>query len=302
MPYRRRYPIRRRRRFGVRSRARVGRPRRSFVKRRSGRRVTRRSILNASSVKKHDTLPTAWQKVGTGVVSLGSYTFTATAIPSNGVFASLWCCSARSLNAYPYVNARNSSTVFVRGLREDVLFTTADSDPWMYRRVVFSMRGSSIEAASTASFFSNLGNQTGQAGYTRLITDLGDGSTQASKTWTVLDEMLFKGNYGVDYQNVFHASTRNDTVTVHYDRTIPLRSQNDTGTVIKKKFWHGFNKNLTYLDQDSGGTETTTPYSVHGRIGLGDVYVLDLFIPYSSATTGSALVFQPQSTWYWHEK
>jgi len=94
-----------------------------------------------------------------------------------------------------------------------------------------------------------------------------------------------------------------DTVRlkVMYDKVTWIMSGNDAGVIKTYRRWHPMGENLHYNDQEFGGVISSAATATETRLGMGNVYVMDLFIG-NSEDSGDNLSFLPTSTLYWHEK
>lgn len=62
------------------------------------------------------------------------------------------------------------------------------------------------------------------------------------------------------------------------------------------------NKNLHYQSDEDGNNQSSSPYSVETKLGLGDYYILDIISAGTGATSSDRMSFDPEATLYWHEK
>ncbi|QCX35072.1 capsid protein [Blackfly genomovirus 8] len=257
--------------------------------------VSRKRILNVSSVKHRDAM------IPADLTSVGYRS-----IADDDII--LWCPTARSLDqhdnpltaTYADPNAtRNSQIVYMRGLREDVEISTSDSTPWFWRRVCFTMKGQFSPAAIPASHYVNTtlpGASRSQISYNRSTEPLSPAER------AVLRNFLFEGMNQVDYFRSVNAPIDKYRVTVMYDKTVIINSGSGNGVFRKKKLWHGMNHTLVYNDQEfAGDLVENNFFAVPGNVkSMGDYYVADFFES-ASGFTGT-LNFLPQATLYWHER
>lgn len=285
---------RRTRRSFARRRPVARRPRRRAYRSRSVRRpMTRRRILNVTSKKKQDNMvPVSTSATGTNPATRGYVIGTTQAVQF------IWCATARdresNQNNPTADSVRESSTCFMRGLKERVFITTNSPVAWRWRRICFTAKG----------YYTNQGGavdslQTSQ-GWVRLLSD--QNTTPFGNA--VLSD-VFAGTQNVDWFDVFAAKTDNSRLTIKYDRTITINSGNQNGVFRSFNQWHPMNKNLVYNDDELGEDETVDWHSTTGKAGMGDYYVVD-FITSNGGTGGTTptdtLTFSPEATLYWHEK
>lgn len=295
--------------YGYRSRRRT---RRSNIRRRpSYRRVYRRStrkttlrprrrmmskrrILNITSVKKHDNmLPTSTGPDGSfpaqrGFIAAGNVTTML-----------VWCPTARGRDLNADANAvslRTTDLCYMRGLKEKVNIQNYNDNVanfaanWKWRRIVFTAKGLYNNLGSSIDFLET------SNGYVRLLAD-----QSASVFGSVITSQLFQGVLNTDWNNPFTAKTDTTKYRVLYDKTFSLSGGNGAKRFWNFNMWHGFNKNLQYANEEQGKGETVNNYSTNGRPGMGDVYVVDL-LQCAQNTAADTILFEPEATLYWHEK
>ncbi|QCS35906.1 capsid protein [Capybara genomovirus 13] len=261
--------------------------------RRKTRVMSKRRILNTTSTKKQDNMiPVATSATGTSPVT-GSYT-----VFGNAGAMFVWCPTARDRNTGSdptSITTREADICFIRGIKEAITMRTTSSGPsgagaWLWRRIVFSAKGlyTSKGTSVDAAFLS--------AGYVRLLAD-----QLTTPYGSVLTALIFKGGFGVDWNDTMTAKTDNTRVTIMYDKVTRLVPHNSSAQYWRFKRWHGVNKNLYYDNEEQGTVETVRPYSTVGKPGVGDIYIIDFF---SAASQNSIdqLAFSAEATLYWHEK
>jgi len=216
-------------------------------------------------------------------------------------YAFLFCATARNndasnaaLKGTKFLQAtRTSSSCYMVGLKENIEIQCADGLPWQWRRICFTYKGQSNLPPGTTSFATAI---LASAGQTRVVNEIPISSRNA------FYGLLFKGNVNADWTDVFTAPVDTSRVSLKYDKTITIASGNEEGVIRKYKRWHPMGHNLLYDDDELGGNEAASNFSVSSRIGMGDYYVLDIIKPRVGSTSASQLLFQPTSTLYWHEK
>jgi hypothetical protein len=62
------------------------------------------------------------------------------------------------------------------------------------------------------------------------------------------------------------------------------------------------NKNIVYEQEQEGESMTESAVSVKGKAGMGNYYVVDIFVKNGPNDDESTLLVTPESTYYWHEK
>jgi len=272
--------------------------------------ATRKSILNVSSRKKRDTMrPVSfpnWEAPGV-----------QSRYEMNGSFGLTvlgWVATARDRSpVFPFIpgnqasvdnpTVRTAKTCYMRGLKENIEVQTSTGLTWQWRRVCFTFKGAEIfQPSGPSALGSTVMWNEDSSGYRRGLFSLTSSNAFAVRTWDNIQSQLFKGTLGQDYSNYLTAPLDRDLVTVKWDRTHVIRSGNNLGTMQRFKEWHPMNKNLIYDDDEVGGEESASNLSARGRRGMGDYYVIDIFVPGIGGTTSDGLTFDPEATLYWHER
>lgn len=274
--------------------------------------MTKRKILDTTSIKKRDTMMSYTNSTSSGQVGGSQYSNAAAVITGQSSVANpatfLWCATARDNSvAYPgnpgnrFTPAtRTSSTPYMIGLKESIEIQCNNGVPWQWRRICFTMKGNSIvpSSATTGSVFNNYIENNN--GFQRVMNQV-PGTVGVNPQFN-LYAFLFKGAVGVDWLDPLTASTDNSRLTIKYDKTTSLASGNEDGFIRKYNRWHPMYKTLVYDDDESGGAEVANVLSTLGRAGMGDYYVVDIFRARDGAANSDQLSVRPSSTLYWHEK
>lgn len=272
--------------------------------------MTKKRILNVTSIKKRDTMLTYTNSSSSSQVGGTTYAANVPAIITggqgfNGAAAFLWCATTRDNTTSSTAvvkgtkfdaSTRTSSTPYMIGLKEAIEIQVSTGMPWQWRRICFTTKGS-LGLTQNAGFA--LSTETSN-GYVRVVNQVsgnpGDGEQY------ILFERLFRGQYTEDWNDVMTAKIDNTRVTVKYDKTCTLASGNEDGFIRKYNRWHDMHKTLVYNDDERGGSTVAQSFSTIGKAGMGDYYVLDLFRARTGAQSSDLLSFRPESTLYWHEK
>lgn len=190
---------------------------------------------------------------------------------------------------------RTSGTVFLRGLKEKINFRTDTAVSWRWRRVIFFNKGLTARISGL-----NTAYKDDARGYTRALVDVS--SAAATNIRNQLEALLFEGEAGKDWADLFSAKVDNSNITLYSDKTRILSSANDSGRFFKQNNWYPVNKNLVYVDDESGSTKAgNTAVSTTSKRGIGDMFIMDFF-ECSSGNSADHLIFSPEATLYWHEK
>lgn len=273
------------------------------VRRRPRARTSRRRILNITSQKKSDSLGPG-TSTAAGVITPGSLIINSSGTPTYIAFSptqriqsSPGLTSNQSFNPQAL---RTNQRTFAKGYAEAVRLTWDNGTSWTWRRIVFSVKqdptalagatASGLQTASVASFSQGATPRT-----IRVVTTLttSDGGLASG--------LVFKGGAATDFNDIATAQVDRDRIHLHYDRVTVLNCPSGTTTTRICKFYHKFNKNLYYNDDEFGVSENTG-WSASGSSPLGDVYVLDMFESATNPGTPATLQFNPTGTYYWHER
>lgn len=273
--------------------------RRRFTSRRRG--MSRKSILNLTSEKKRDTMLCFTNTTIANPAGNNNYGAAAAVLKGNVFYIFPFIPTARFFSTTDTSEARrNNSLVYARGYSENVRISTNDGMPWEWRRIVFTNKGGrfiGLENNNTGtSQLWHYVDTTGSnpLGYTRVVNNVYSGQD--------FQNYLFRGTRGRDWVNEITAPLDRSNVRVLADSRTNIASGNEEGCTRTYKRWYSFNKYLKYNDDEVGGTENGSEFSTDSRMGMGDVYIVDLFSARAGATASSQLSFEPDGTYYWHEK
>lgn len=302
---------RRRSRYGPRSRKRAGSSR-SYGRKRgtktSGRkryakkRMSTRSILNKTSQKKRDNMlaytntlfdnpfsedyfqggAVMRRPVGVTLPAEFIYVWNATGRPSE--------TSAGLRGSKMDTSLRTSESIYAVGLKERIQLETNNAAPWQWRRICFTSKDDFSEAdPDTSGYFRRTSN-----GMVRLL--------RAQSENEYLNDELFEGERNVDWLSAITAPLSRKNFSIRYDKTRVLRSGNQAGLTHNFNMWHSMRKNIMYEGEQTGENMIDSAVSVTGKPGMGNYYVVDIFVKHGDNDDASTLKFTPESTFYWHEK
>lgn len=190
---------------------------------------------------------------------------------------------------------RTATTCYMRGLKERIQIQTNTGMPWQWRRICFTMKGDGIYVWNETAY--KLAQET-SIGWARVVSNTGT----ASNLYNYMIPLLFKGQRDVDWNNPFNAKTDNSRLSIKYDKTVSIRSGNAQGMMREFQRWHPMNRNLVYDDDENGEQKAESTYSVTGKAGMGDYYVVDIIAAGSGSTSSDQMSFNPSATLYWHER
>jgi len=263
--------------------------------------MSKKAILNVSSRKKRDTM-LYWTNQSAAGIS-NSYSASPAVISGGTSTPScfLFCATARDNEVAFGGNpgtifdtaTRSSTTCFMRGISERIEIQVDDGLPWQWRRICFTAKG--LQLITTQSDTFGLWAET-PGGYQRVVNQLvGDNNT-------AIESYIFKGVKNADWVDPLTAPLDNSRISVKYDKTITIASGNEDGVIRKYNRWMPMNHNLVYDDDEAGGGKAGDRFSVQGKAGMGDYYIMDYFRPRDGSNGDNHLQFAPQATLYWHEK
>lgn len=212
----------------------------------------------------------------------------------------LWCPTARDRttsdqgrlgdDASSSEAARQNETVYMVGLKERIEAFANNGKAWQWRRICFTLKGASINSSETPPFYEN------SDGFVRVIRDY-NGTDDGS----AITDIVFRGTQNIDWSNVMTAPTDNRRCTIKYDKTIVIGSGNESGRVHNYRRWHPMKSSLVYDDDEAGGSTNANYFSVSGKQGMGDFYIMDI-ITCPGGTSGDNLSWNPEAILYWHER
>lgn len=268
----------------------------------SRRPLSRKRILNITSVKKHDNMaPTVMNNPTTGANTAGGIQMTQ----STGIKQYLFCPTARSIDfdgvRKDEISARTKTNTYARGYAERNRFNIGGATGWLWRRICFTMKGTDATALFTTPAGQVPGSNTNYAytsnGYMRNIYEF-----TADPGRLNFQSYVFAGSVNVDWNDIMTAKVDNSRVTVKSDTTTMLAPDTNGGKLMQKNRWYPMNKSLVYTDDEAGTDQSSLPYSTLGRAGMGDYFIYDLFQPAAGGLSTDALFWQPEGIYYWHER
>lgn len=206
-------------------------------------------------------------------------------------------------NTVAQVAARTATTCFMRGFSENLRIQSSSPVPWFHRRICFTYRGpdpftrvSSLDSpVNTYVPFIETSSGIQRSFFNQSINNMPNSRNN-------MQAVLFKGEQGVDWNDVIAAPVDTSRVSLKFDKTWTYRSGNQNGMVKSIKLWHPMNHNLRYDDDESGFNEPSSYISTQSKEGMGDYYIVDYISAGLGATVSDLLSINSNSTLYWHEK
>lgn len=251
--------------------------------------------MNIAAIKKHDNMMPVTRNAD-GTIVNGP-------ISTQSGFSSLYMPSARKLAPTAAgESTRARQQTFSVGYKERVQIDCYGGGVWKWRRVVFSLKGTALfEDPNEEWNDPYLDRSTDPEGcdMVRLINQ------PTANQSSLIRSFLWDGTENVDWTSEFTAKVDTSRVTPHYDRTYTFNPRNESGFSRTFRMWHPTRKNLIYSEDEEGGLPNGQGWylSTPGRPGMGDLYVYDImYLVVQSAAGGATAAFQPEGTYYWHER
>lgn len=261
--------------------------------------TSRKRILNITSVKKQNIMLPVTGDYISGQLTPGP-------LQVGTGFTSMFAPLTLRQSDQPDQSCRNTTTVFMRGYKERLNISLGSGGVWSWRRIVFSLKGPALRDLlpvdtwnggwdTVNDFFPPEGYPANTA--YRLLTPMPDAVRPE------VEDFIFRGQRGIDWYDTITAPVDKRHVTLRSDRTRSFCPGNETGKVVNLKLWYPLNKNLMYNDEEVGDATVGIGYSTNGRVGMGDLYILDIARLETPAAAGTASIkFAAEGTVYWHER
>ena len=260
--------------------------------------MSRRSVLNVTSEKKKNRMFPLTVDVHGGASPTGAISLS----PSRSAWVSCFQASSlsKSSDTSTVEGDRTEDTVFHVGYREDIEFRLTGLSTWQWRRVVFRMKGDTIQKMYDEGMSGDAANGAQLAwrgtkedesyarGYKRVLGRI-SGSTADS-----LAGLIFEGKVNVDWRSVFEAPLNRRAIDVVHEETKMMTSRNPAGECFTLKRYYSGGKNM-YYSPDGSFVEDSKP-------GLGDLYVADFLRCVIASQGTDTFTMVPIGTLYWHER
>lgn len=261
--------------------------------------MSNKRILNITSRKKKDVMPT-WTNMDANN-TVGNFRAGSAILQGNNTYVIPWAATARpavttDLGHGTLVEeaVRTATTCYMRGLKENIQILSDTGAPWKWRRICVRLRGDFLYSKETSTTQLSLLHAT--RGMVRMATNWGNQPQAVDDMFRI----LFRGTRNADWRDPLIAPTDNRRWDVAYDKTTLITCGNESGVYRTYKRWHPMNKNLVFDDDQDGGNQDLRRWSVEGKQGMGDYYVIDMFAGNGGAD--DQLSVEYNSTLYWHEK
>lgn len=263
------------------------RPRRSYRRPRS-----RRNILNITSHKKRDTLESA--------TTTDKGTTDAVADVKGPTAYFLFCPTFRQkyFELQQNKHVRATPEVYYKGYSERAFIKT--KAPLIWRRIVFWSCEQFKDALPV-----RFQRADGQEYYSRRLIEM----ERSGGDFLTLQELLFRGTEGIDYQPAFrwNQPLNAQRVRITYDRSFTINPTRDVseasdGKLSRHNFWHPGAK-VKYKDIEEGLEVDESGWASSGYGSWGNMYVLDIFTEAIASTKSNPVAkVSFEGTSYWHER
>jgi len=265
--------------------------------------TSRRRILNATTLKKRDTLMNLTTTNATGAPQTTWATGRAF-LQGSAVNIMCWSPTCRVPSESLRNNPGQLSTgkPYYVGLKENLRIDTSSGRPWRHRRICFTTKndGNLYEGAPDAiPVWKRGGPIDSNVGYVRPWQPMIGGAYTELRDHLI--NILFQGTITQDFDNAVDAKVDRTRVDIKFDRTWTIRPQTTVGSTAPKKLWHPMHKMFHYDQDESGKVTNYTDYAAATRQGMGDYYVVDIFDCFQG-TSSDLLAIGGESTLYWHER
>lgn len=204
-------------------------------------------------------------------------------------------------NNATYIANRTATRTYVRGYAERYSLVPSDDSVWHWRRIVFSSKDATLALIRDETGAQSTSAATNSSRKFRDLTGVATGNFQT--TWDGIQDDLFKGVKVTDWNDQMTAPVDTARVNLYSDKLRVIKSGNARPAPRYVKTYVPINKTIQYDDEENGISITSQPVSVGSKPGVGDIFVIDLFVckaPVAAAT--SALNISSTATYYWSEK
>jgi hypothetical protein len=266
--------------------------------------MTKRAVVAIASVKKRDTM------MSRNVIDGGNFGSVNSVL--NGV---LWCATARPLSGINpnSTSTRSSSKCWMKGIAERIAFESDTSDPWDWRRIIFTVKGPFPESSlpqtqytyfetdfpsttplSPPGGITNPNNAPGNIRVGRSV------STLSPAQLLFVTRGLMRGTRGMDYLDPFLGVPDSENYSILSDKVTHMRSGNDSSLLKDVKFYHRLGRTIHYADVESGNITAPAGFSSNSLNTMGDVYIFYMYKQLGAAPAN--LTWNSTTTLYWHER
>lgn len=208
---------------------------------------------------------------------------------------------------------RSLTDVYARGYKEFITMATNSGAHWLWRRLVVTMKTPLWKEFPLLTVQRQIPLEGGRSsGQVRTLYDIGSVAGVETDLAKKVFAVIFEGTLDVDWHNVFNGKPDKRFVKVISDRTTSLKSTNDDAVLRNSKRWYPLNSNMHYNEKEEGDKIKDDPdvatlenqaskFAADGITGMGDVWIFDFFTC-ASRVAADELRFQPNGTFYWHER
>lgn len=271
----------------------------------------KRAVLNTTSTKKSDTLPSfASSDNPESTPANGSLllrpnpNFFGTTPVTGAPNITLWTPYSKLINTGNpnTTRERTASEIYARGIAENITLDFNDGTGWRWRRIAFCLKGNVLRQDLFPATYYDAPFPVSSTRLLRNLSQANSGSSTSFNQYVAIRNNIFRGTISNDFNNLMDAPIDTTRITLISDKTRTLMSGNASTRIVKRKVWTPLNKTIVYDDNENGTGTITSRWSTTGKPGMGDVYILDMFATSLFADTTSRLAFNPTTTVYWHER
>lgn len=272
--------------------------------------MSRRSILQVSTKKKRDNMPCLrvlgdrdgpTDTVGTPANMTGERVWFYGFVPTARAVRSNHNQPAGENRARKGDYARESAYTYSVGYSERINFETGGAANWKWRRIVISSQRDLWYsfAEDTLEYYDE--RSVPHPAQVRTMYDF----AQNVFVQQSVCELLFEGQQGVDWADLFNAKLDRSRLRVIYDKVRTISGGNDAAHWGSAKHWYPHKESLVYENKESGDSKFNTGNSAKfvaesGRTG-GNMYIFDIFACANGAESNQ-MRWSPTGTYYWHER
>lgn len=265
-------------------------PRRGNYGRKRG--ISKRAILNVTSVKKRDKMTLGIVLSNGNVLAVNNQSYDIAA-GSQQLFISAASYKERVNNSNEA--SRNLRQVYLRGVSERVRWETNSSAglPLVIRRMV-------ISGVARIDLVGGVTDTTTQP--TKVVANgnhfigLGTGNMNVN-----VSELVFSGTFGRDWTDAATAKIDARRWKIHSDKSFVVKSGNQAEAIMNRRFFDPINKTIQYDDEESGADFTTSGWAAYSTQGhQQNVYII--YQVYNPSGVGVSPTLSLERTLYWHEK
>lgn len=195
---------------------------------------------------------------------------------------------------------RESWKTYSVGYSERINFETGGAANWKWRRMVVSYVGDIYDVVPEDTLEYLDRRSPPYPGQVRTMYDF----AQNTFVQQSLCEILFQGQQGVDWADIFNAKLDSKRVRVIYDKVRHLSGGNNAAHWGGAKHYFRHGETIHYDEQESGDAKQInfngSRFAEDGSPG-GNLLIFDFFACANGAAS-NLMRWSPTGTYYWHER